>query len=532
MFVVSCKSRRYVFVLLAAAGLLTPLLANAQVTDTRELQGYLAAISKNNAAERIAGLRGFLQAWPDSSLRKDALGWLAWDSHLSDRAESVAWAEELLKIEPANPLATAVILDNNPQTESDTTYVTAQSAIGKLRSMRALAGMGAAEFYRVQQFATAALCAAVGRVELAHKDYESARQYLRRAATIAPHDARYAYSLGLADLSGKKQDATEGYLYMARAVDLAQGTPAAREIDNYARGRYQEDGGESGDWERYLAAAAVPAGAATVAGTSPAMGSASASPGSSVPIRGIGEAPSRSAPPATAVAAPIPPKVSNPTPPLPEVSDLPAPRTEESEMADLGLPGPDAAHRQPFRAGAPVSLGILIEASLVNGYKKEIVNTLADLVRHLAANDANEAFVLSFDKSIAFRQDLTGNTRALEHAIEKIKPSPGTALLDAVTMAAFQLNRVSQAGNNRVLLVISDGRNLDSRMPPLMATSQLESGAVRVYCIGLGGLDSGGGGLLQTLASRTGGEAEMVDSSGIRGAAHEMAAKFGVEFPD
>ena len=524
------KRRRYVALFAIAACFAAALPVSAQVTDTRELQSYLTAITGANPAERTGHLRGFLQAWPQSSLRGDALEWLAWDNHLADRSESVAWARDLLTLDATTPLAAAIVMDNEPQAAADKTYDAAQAAIGKLGAMRPPAGMGAPEFYRVRQFATAALCATVGTIELQRKDFPTAREYLRRAAMLAPHDARYAYSLGLADLSGNRPDAPEGYMYLARAVNLAQGTPAAREIDRYARGRYEKEGGKPGDWDRFLAAAVVPGSPAVVsqpAVEASAAASAARAPSGSSP--GIAEAPARPAP--TVTASVRPPKVAKPTTPLPKISDLPPPRTEEGELADLGLPGPDAAHRQPFRPGAPVSLGILIESSLVNGYRKEIVNTLADMTRRLASNEENEAFVLSFDKSISFRQDLTGDPRALEHAIEKIKPNTGTALLDAVTLAAFQLNRVSRVGNNRVLLVISDGHNLDSRMPPLMATSQLESGAVRVYCIGVGALDTTGEQLLQTLAGRTGGEARFTDSSGIRSAAHEMATRFGVQFP-
>lgn len=528
MSAVSCTCRRYVALVAVVGCALAPLRAVSQVTDTRELQTYLTAITSGNAAQRSTELRRFLDAWPHSSLRRDALTWLAWDSHLSDRKAAAGWAGELLKLQPADPFATAIEMDAQQESTDEKSYERAQSAIKQLSDMRAPAGMGAVEFYRVRQFATAALCATVGAIELEGKDYESAREYLRRATALEPRDARYAYSLGLADLSGKKPDPAEGYLYLARAVNLAQGSPAAQQISTYARSRYESEGGKPGDWDRFLAAAVVPGTRSP--GTTSTVEAAAARSVTRAPAavsRGIAEAPPAAA--TAGIATATPPKVLAPKPP--KISDLPPPKTDESELADLGWPGPDAAHRQPFRPGAPVSLGILIEASLVNGYKSEIVNSLADMVRRLAQNEQNEAFVLSFDKNISFRQDLTGDTRALEHALEKIKPNPGTALLDAVTIAAFQLNRVSRAGNNRVLLVISDGRNGDSKMPPLMATSQLESGAVRVYCIGVGALDSGGERLLQALASRTGGEARFTDSSGIRGAAHEMASKFGVDFP-
>ena len=533
------KFCRYFVAFAIAAGLLRPILGAAQVTDTRELQAYLAAITRANPAERTTALRGFLQAWPQSTLRLDSFEWLAWDNRLNDRTAASAYAREALALDPGDAMATALVMDSQPQAGGDATYNTAQTAIHKLAAMRPPAGMSEVEFYRVRQFATAALCNAVGTVELERKNYESAREYLRRAATLAPHDARYAYSLGLADLSGKKQDPDEGYLYLARAVDLARGSPAASQIDAYARSRYQQDGGNSGDWDRFLAAAAPPGTAAGTAAPAPEVASApSSSAAHPAEVASSGNAPGIAAQPsaaspsvATGVATPTVTQPNIRT--LPNVSDLPPPKTAEPEIADLGLPGPDAAHRQPFRAGAPVSLGILIESSLVSGYKTPIVDALADLVRHLTANEQNEAFVLSFDKNVAFRQDLTGDYRFLEKAIEQIHPDTGTALLDAVTLAAFQLNRVSRAGNNRVLLVISDGRNLDSKMPPLAATSQLESGAVRVYCIGVGAPSGNSVQLLQTLAGLSGGEVQLVsNSAGIRGAAHRMAVKFGVDFPN
>jgi tetratricopeptide (TPR) repeat protein len=490
-----------VFILAATA------LASAQAADTRELESYLHAVTRNDAAARASELRAFLTAWPHSSLRPDALLWLAWETHSTDRNESTGYAREILRADPANVIATALQLEAAPPKSSDTLYDQAQKAIGALSTMRAPAGMSAAEFYLVETQVEAILCAAVGNVELERKEYDTARDYLRRAASLSPNDARYAYALGLADLSGKDQNASEGYLELARAVDLARGTAAAQQIDAYARRRYQDDGGRPGDWDRYLAAAVPPN--RTVSSQPPAVASAAPKP--------------QPATPEVAAVA---------TKPLPRPSDLPAATVKDLPI-EAGLPGPDAAHRQPFRAGAPLSLGILIEASLADkANRKTIENALGDLVRHLTANKESEAFVLSFGKDVVFNEDLTGDYRALEKAMDRIRPEQGTALLDAVTVAAFQLNRVSHEGNNRVLLVISDGRNLDSRMSPLNAGPQLAAGNVRVYCIGVGALTSDGGRRLQDLASSTGGQATFIgDASQFRAATQQIAAKFGIEFP-
>jgi len=498
--------KRFACVLLLAV---VSLPAPAQTADTRELESYLHAVTRPDPAARTSALRDFLAAWPRSSLRQDALLWLAWETHSSNSNVSAGYARDVLRADRANVIANALLLDVAPPKSSKQLYDEAQLAIADLPSMRAPAGMGAGEFYVVQSEVTAILCAAVGNVELERKDYETAREYLRRAASLSPDDARYAYALGLADLSGKNQVAGEGYMQLARAVDLARGTAAAQQIDAYARRRYEDDGGNSTDWDRYLAAAIPSSRTATAANASPPAIAAAPRP------------------------QPVTPEMAGvATKPLPRPSDLPPAKVKDLPL-EAGLPGPDAAHRQPFRAGAPLSLGILIEASLADkAHRKTIENALGDLVRHLTANPQSEAFVLSFGKDVVFNEDLTGDYHALEKAMDRIKPKEGAALIDAVTVAAFQLNRVSHEGNNRVLLVISDGRNLDSRRSPLDAGPQLASGNVRVYCIGVGALTADGGRRLQTLASSTGGEATFIgDSSQFRGAAQQMAAKFGVEFP-
>lgn len=509
------------FILLGLA--LLPIRSAAQATDTRELQAYVHAVTQSSAEARTNALREFLSQWPGSSLRKDTLEWLAWETHLDDRNMAAGYSNEVLKNDPANALAIAMTLDAAPPKLPDAEADLAQRGIDALKTMRPPAGMGAGEFYLVQTQVIAILCGAYGNAALERKDYDTAREYLRRAASMSPTDARYAYSLGLADLSGKNQNASEGYLQLARAVNLAHGTTAAQQINDYAADRYRKDGGNAGDWNRFLLAAEVPPTNASA----PAPSYASSQPTPAT-------APAITAAAAPNVRPPAPSGVATEsTASLPKPSDLPRAKVTDVEIAEAGLPGPDVAHRQPFRSGAPLSLGILIEASLANKENRTTIeNALGDLIRHLTANKQSEAFILSFGKDVVFNEDLTGDYKELEKAMDRIRPSEGTALLDAVTLAAFQLNRVSHEGNNRVLLVISDGRNLDSKSSAVAAVSQLDSGAVRVYCIGVGALGSDGGRRLQALASRTGGDAAFIeDPSRFRGAAQQLAAKFGVDFP-
>lgn len=112
-----------------------------------------------------------------------------------------------------------------------------------------------------------------------------------------------------------------------------------------------------------------------------------------------------------------------------------------------------------------------------------------------------------------------------------IEPDGGAALLDAVGFASGHLGRIAKH-RNRVLLVISDGQDFGSRTPGYEVTHQIDQSGVRIYCIGVGALDSGGRSRLEQLASRTGGRTSFVSNPlHFRAAARQLAAGLGIEFP-
>jgi hypothetical protein len=194
------------------------------------------------------------------------------------------------------------------------------------------------------------------------------------------------------------------------------------------------------------------------------------------------------------------------------------------------VPSVSTKPRRVAPAGAPISLGILIETTIASRENRDaVIFGLSDMVRHLRAHD--EAFIMSFSENLVFEQDLTQDYRVLEQAIDQIQPHPGTALNDGVAFAAGHLNRIAR-NSNRVLLVISDGRNEDSRTSPIEVSAQLNVSGVRVYCIGMGVSGNDGKYRLQGLASRTGGEVSFIsDAKQFRAAARQIAASLGIDFP-
>ena len=128
------------------------------------------------------------------------------------------------------------------------------------------------------------------------------------------------------------------------------------------------------------------------------------------------------------------------------------------------------------------------------------------MVRHLRPGD--EACIFVFSTQLDFEQDLTGNDALLTEAMEGLRPRPGRALLEGVSFAAGHLKRIGK-NPNRVLLVVSDGRNTGGKGQVLPASSEISG--VKISSIGFNVDDAAGRDLLQHLAEVTGGQTSFVN---------------------
>ncbi|WP_041855520.1 VWA domain-containing protein [Candidatus Korobacter versatilis] len=463
-----------------------------------ELDLYTTAVRQSRISDRSAWMARFLKEHPQSDLREDALEVLVWDAMESgQRDQSRQYAQELRQIDPHNALAMAVVAETRAETTGRAdkkaaaqAFEIAKAGIQVYPQMHRPEGMREGEFILLQRQVVAVLDGEAGLGYLADKDYEAARRYLHEAVAIRPQDPRYLYGLSLALLDGKDAMQQEGYLYLARTVNLTQGTPAGQQIANYAQKRFEKQGGTTASWNEYLAAATTPG----------------------MPRRA----------PATQPEAPIVAKNVPPTRPGVQ------PQSEPRETNPEEIPQPTFKREYVART-SPVSMGILIQTEhLTKENRRQILDALTDMIRHLRNDD--EVFIMAYGKSLQFEQDLTGNPKLLEEAMEQIKAESGTALLDAVGFAAGHLERIA-TNKNRLLLVISDGRNTPSKDNPLTLSQKLNT--VRVDCIGLDVDGDSGRRQLESLAAYSGGQVSFAsDTRQLRTAAVQMAEAIGIEFPD
>jgi len=132
----------------------------------------------------------------------------------------------------------------------------------------------------------------------------------------------------------------------------------------------------------------------------------------------------------------------------------------------------------------PVSLGILLDTSgsmtedKIATARKAIDRFIYDLL-----GDEDELFFVEFASRPRLRQQWTKNRQLISRAVERVRPSGGTAMYDAVAEAL----PLATAGQNRkkALLVISDGNDADSQTSVGELRQLIRESEVLVYALGV-----------------------------------------------
>ncbi|HEY0703771.1 MAG TPA: VWA domain-containing protein [Candidatus Acidoferrales bacterium] len=137
----------------------------------------------------------------------------------------------------------------------------------------------------------------------------------------------------------------------------------------------------------------------------------------------------------------------------------------------------------------PLRIGILLDTSNSIRPRLEFEKDAAlDFLQHVLRRNKDQAFVMTFDNEPEVIQDYTGDLAQLTDAIRKQRAGGGTALNDAIYLAAAKLigAPVSKGANpevRRILVVISDGNdNLSDHALSESVDATIRAEAV-IYCI-------------------------------------------------
>ncbi len=124
-------------------------------------------------------------------------------------------------------------------------------------------------------------------------------------------------------------------------------------------------------------------------------------------------------------------------------------------------------------------------------------------------NSINQIFLQTFDATSSVLQDFTNDPEMLNEKIRKLKAGGGKALYDAIYFACKEkmLKAGPREGTRRVLVVISDGRDVQSAHSFDEAVSMAHLAETMIYTIDLAayGFSNAGDKTLAALAEQTGG---------------------------
>ena len=130
----------------------------------------------------------------------------------------------------------------------------------------------------------------------------------------------------------------------------------------------------------------------------------------------------------------------------------------------------------------PVSVGIVLDSS--GSMERKMSTAIRAVDRFLRSiHEDDDIFLMSFSDSVKVRQDFTSNRDKLWDALEKVKPSGGTSLYDAVIEATDKIRKGKHP--KKAILLISDGVDTSSEHDYNVTRVAVRESEVLVYALGI-----------------------------------------------
>ena len=250
-----------------AAGSAAPQQQKKEIKDPAEYNAYVNAAQQSDAAAKATALESFLQTYPNSVMKTDAMELLMGAyQQAGNQQKTMDTAQRILQGDPNNIRALALLafanritaLQNGPNAVQAAQQAAqyGQKGLSALQTMQKPEGVSDADFQKLKQETSVIFNGAAGFGALNTKDYASAQKELKEAVTTAGANASFLdeYQLALADLESNPMN-PEGLWYIAHAAGVAP-AQAKAQLTDYGRKKYAKYHGSEEGWPDLLAAAA------------------------------------------------------------------------------------------------------------------------------------------------------------------------------------------------------------------------------------------------------------------------------------
>jgi len=236
-----------------------------EIKDPAEYNAYVGAVQQSDAAAKISGLEAFLSQYPNSVMKEDALELLMGAYQQTNNAAKMNdAAQRLLQANPNNLRALALMAytkraaaeaNQNPQQNLADAAQYADRGLQALKTAAKPEGMSDADFEKLKSQMSTIFNGVAGIAALQSKNLPQAEEHLRAAVQGDPNDLRNVYPLALAYLTATPPDPVNGLFFMARAANLAAGSPGQAQILAYGKSQYTKYHGSDQGWADLLALA-------------------------------------------------------------------------------------------------------------------------------------------------------------------------------------------------------------------------------------------------------------------------------------
>lgn len=255
------------------------------IKNPAEYNSYLAAVQTADPNGKTIALEGFLQSYPMSVVKEDALEQLlAAYQQANNLPKVMDTASRLLQSNPDNLRALALLsyLKWQQAQSSQNAQNLVEAGQFAQRGLKALEtapkpdGLSDADFAKMKTEMGVIFSSVSGMAALQAKNFPQAQQLLGQAVKANPNDLNNVYNLALSYLQATPPDYQNGLWYIARATNLSASNAAAQQqISKFGRAFYIKFHGNDQGWQDLVTAAAAnpvpPQGFAIAARPTPAQ---------------------------------------------------------------------------------------------------------------------------------------------------------------------------------------------------------------------------------------------------------------------
>lgn len=231
------------------------------IKDPAEYNAYVTAVNQTTPAAKAQAFEAFLQQYPNTIMKPEALETLMGAyQQMGDLQKVADAANRLLQVNPQNVRALFVLAylhrtqaeqGQNPQQNAMQARQFGEKGLQALPAWTKPQGMADQEFEQQKTQMAVIFNGAVGFGALQQKDYPAAAKYLQAAVEAGPNSPinnSNIYPLAIAYLEQNPINPA-GLWYVAKAAALTNNNPA---VVRYGKAKYIKYHGSDEGWEQLL----------------------------------------------------------------------------------------------------------------------------------------------------------------------------------------------------------------------------------------------------------------------------------------